>query len=458
MAFVPVVSFWSSERGVSLDALRAALNGESRRFRDVVIQAGDREALAAVAGTAVAASVREADADGIRAAVRDGALGIMRASDVTPAVRALSLDGVSLFGNDRLADMGEWPLRAVVLDDSPAWDPTAAWTLVAAGDILLDRGVARQVFALDKGPDFPFDGGTARITSIRCCSSFGWPVPTTERTGNRGAVRELLRGGDLTMANLESAVVPNARIATGGFRFHGRPEMLDGIANAGFDLMSLANNHIGDAREQGILNAMRELEERGIAHVGAGRTPAEARRPAIMEVGGQRVAVLACDAIAPRYHARPDRVGAQACRDERLVDEIRATREAADVVIVFPHWGREYRVAPRPYQRQLAADWVGAGADMVIGAHSHWAGAMEEIDGRLVFYSLGNFVFDQTWQTETQLGLVIELTFAGSDLVQAWLHPVVILDQAQPNLLDPAGDGERVIDQVRDGSRGLLGY
>jgi poly-gamma-glutamate capsule biosynthesis protein CapA/YwtB (metallophosphatase superfamily) len=203
---------------------------------------------------------------------------------------------------------------------------------------------------------------------------------------------------------------------------------------------------------------MRELDERGILHAGAGRTPADARRATVATVAGQRVAVLACDAIAPRYHARADRVGSSGCRDERLVDEIRATREVADVVVVFPHWGREYRVEPRAYQRQLAADWIAAGADVIIGAHSHWAGAIEEIDGRLVFYSLGNFVFDQAWQTETQLGLILELTFHGRQLMQAWMHPVVIVDQAQPNLLDPAGDGQRVIDHVRDGSRRLLDY
>jgi poly-gamma-glutamate synthesis protein (capsule biosynthesis protein) len=104
----------------------------------------------------------------------------------------------------------------------------------------------------------------------------------------------------------------------------------------------------------------------------------------------------------------------------------------------------------------MARAWVDAGADVVIGAHSHWAGAIEQIDDRLVFYSLGNFVFDQAWQTETQLGVVIELTFQGSRLVQAWLHPTLILDQAQPNLLDPEGDAQRVIDQMRGGSRGLL--
>jgi poly-gamma-glutamate synthesis protein (capsule biosynthesis protein) len=456
--FVPVADFWSSRRDVPLDGLLSALRGEATRgVGQVIVPADDRAALEQALGITLGPNVATGDVAQIEAAVRDGTIGLLRVADVTPVVRALSVDGRSLFGNERMADTADWPIRARVMEDSPAWDASAAWSLIAAGDILLDRGVANQVFANDRGVDFPYDGGTARINHIVCCSDYGWPVPSSEQTGNRGAVRELIQGGDLAIANLESAVVPNARIATsGGLRFHGRPQMLDGIAAAGFDYLSLANNHIGDAGEQGILNAMRELDERGIVHSGAGRRPAEARQPAVVQVNGQSVAIIACDAIAARYHVRADRVGSQSCRDERLVDEIRATRDITDVVIVFPHWGREYLVEPRPYQRQMARAWVDAGADVVIGAHSHWAGAIEQIDDRLVFYSLGNFVFDQAWQTETQLGVVIELTFQGSRLVQAWLHPTLILDQAQPNLLDPEGDAQRVIDQMRDGSRGLL--
>jgi hypothetical protein len=459
MPFVPVSSFWSTTHDISFDTLLAALgDGRAAGYDGVIVPDEDRQALAGALGITISADVRSGDADDARRAVRRGSLGVLRLVDVTPAVRVLSIDGRTPFGNDRLTDLADWPLRAQVLEDDQPFDPTATWTVVAVGDILIDRGVANRVFTRGHGVDYPYAGGTARITDIHCCSRFGWPIPTVEKTGKEGAVREILQGGDLTMGNLESAVVPNARIATGGFRFHGRPEMLDGIANAGFDFLSLANNHIGDAGEQGILNAMRELDARGVVHAGAGRRPADARRAALMTVNGQRVAILACDAIQRRYWVSAERVGAQSCHDERFVDEIRTTRDQADVVIVFPHWGREYRVAPRAYQRSMASDWVAAGADVVIGAHSHWAGAIEEIDGRLVFYSLGNFVFDQNWQTETQLGLILELTFHGDTLMQAWLHPTIIVDQAQPNLLDPEGDGQRVIDLVRDGSQGLLPY
>ena len=457
MPFVPVVGFWSTESSIARDQLGGALAGRGSRFGLVMVSTGDEEAIGRALGVTVGPAVRSGTAAEIRQAVSDGALGVVRAIDVTPAVHALAIDGLSLFGNARVAEVGDWPLVATV-DASSEWDQAAAWTLVAAGDILLDRGVARQVTILGKGVDFPFDGGEGRITRLRCCSQFGYEYPLTQRTGNRGAMRDMLSGADISMANLESGILENAPFHDRGFTFTGDARLLTGIDNAGIDFLSLANNHIGNGGRRGIITAMRELDQLGIVHGGAGLDDEAAAQPAYLDVNDYTLAVLPCDAIAPRYWARADRTGAQSCRAESLVEQIRNAAAAADVVVVFPHWGREYRARPVNYQRAMAADWVEAGADLVIGAHSHWAGAIEDIDRSLVFYSLGNFVFDQSFSQPTMMGVVLELTFAGGDLAQAWLHPTLILDQAQPNFADPKGDGEFVIDQMRAGSEGLLGY
>jgi poly-gamma-glutamate synthesis protein (capsule biosynthesis protein) len=141
-----------------------------------------------------------------------------------------------------------------------------------------------------------------------------------------------------------------------------------------------------------------------------------------------------------------------------MTADIAAAKRVADVVVVYPHWGIEYHATPTARQRQYAKDWIAAGADLIIGNHPHWAGAVEQINGKLAFYALGNFVFDQMWEEQTMEGLVLELTFQGSTLRQAWLHPTLVIDQAQPNFLDPAGDGRRVLQQVRRASQGLLPY
>ena len=99
---------------------------------------------------------------------------------------------------------------------------------------------------------------------------------------------------------------------------------------------------------------------------------------------------------------------------------------------------------------------IDAGADMVIGNHAHWAGAMEVYKGKPIWYALGNFIFDQTWSEPTMEGVTLELTFRGKDLAQVRMRPHIILDKAQPNLLDPAGDGRVVLGQVYGASKGLL--
>jgi poly-gamma-glutamate capsule biosynthesis protein CapA/YwtB (metallophosphatase superfamily) len=125
-------------------------------------------------------------------------------------------------------------------------------------------------------------------------------------------------------------------------------------------------------------------------------------------------------------------------------------------VIVYPHWGTEYDPTPFANQQKLAEMIIDAGADMVIGNHAHWAGAMEVYKGKPIWYALGNFVFDQTWSEPTMEGITLELTFRGATLVQARMRPHIILDKAQPNFLDPAGSGRVVMGQVYSASKGLL--
>jgi poly-gamma-glutamate capsule biosynthesis protein CapA/YwtB (metallophosphatase superfamily) len=93
---------------------------------------------------------------------------------------------------------------------------------------------------------------------------------------------------------------------------------------------------------------------------------------------------------------------------------------------------------------------------MIIGNHAHWAAAMEIHAGKPIWYAQGNFVFDQVWSEKTMQGFTLELTFRGKELVQAWMRPHIILGRAQPNFMDPTGDGAIVLDQVWEASKGLL--
>ena len=130
-------------------------------------------------------------------------LSFIRAADVTPAVRALAWGDRSLFGVGRVTKVADWRLKAQLpaRGDEAIFEPGATWTLFAGGDILLDRGVYETLRVKGRGEDFPFDGGTAEITS-RCkdCSPLGWDLPRTRRTGNTGVVRELITGADIAAA------------------------------------------------------------------------------------------------------------------------------------------------------------------------------------------------------------------------------------------------------------------
>jgi poly-gamma-glutamate synthesis protein (capsule biosynthesis protein) len=329
--------------------------------------------------------------------------------------------------------------------------------MVAGGDILLDRGVAQTVKIRGKGVDFPFDGGTATITSRHCCSSFGWVLPTAARTGQAGALRDLLSSADLAIANFENPAPDDFSYHTHGTVFSADPRLIKGLSDAGIDWVGIANNHIRDAGGNGILQTIANLKDHGIASSGAGKNLAAARKPAMLDAGGVKIAMLAYDTIAKGYTASPTRAGSARMSASALRTDVAAARRAgAQVVIVFPHWGTEYDPTPFSGQQSLAHAAIDAGADLVIGNHAHWAGAMEVYDGKPIWYALGNFVFDQTWSEPTMEGITLELTFHGPTLVQARMRPHIILDKAQPNFLDPAGSGKVVLGQIFDASRGML--
>jgi poly-gamma-glutamate synthesis protein (capsule biosynthesis protein) len=261
------------------------------------------------------------------------------------------------------------------------------------------------------------------------------------------------------MANFENPAPNRFRFHTSGTVFTADPTIIDGLVDAGIDYVGLANNHIGDAGDQGILQTIQNLRKRGLAYSGAGKDLTSARRAALLEANGTTVAILAYDAIAKAYFAATGEPGSSQLALHRVEADIERARErGADVVIVFPHWGVEYDYSPFGNQQQLARDIIDAGADMIIGNHAHYAAAMEVYKGKPIWYALGNFVFDQTWSEPTMEGITLELTFHGADLRQIRMRPHIILDKAQPNFLDPAGDGRVVMGAIYDASRGLLPY
>ena len=467
VAIVPVTQFRATAVSIGRTELAAVLDGTSKRYEALELVRADADAILAALGVE-----RPADASRLILARDAGSLtrdlakhrarlAFLRATEVTPAVRALAWGSRSLFGVDRVRTVAEWGLSAklAAAPGSTAFDPAATWTLFAGGDILLDRGVYQTIRIKGRGVDFPFDGGTAEITGHTCCSGFGWRIPQTKRTGNGGAMRGLISAADIAIANFENPAPNRIRWHTKGTVFSADPGIINGLVDAGIDYVSLANNHIGDAGDLGILQTIANLKQRGLKFSGAGKDLAAARKPAVLTAAGTKVAILGYDAIARGYHAGPDETGSAPLARKTVAADIKKARAAgADLVIVFPHWGTEYQYRPFQNQQRLARDIIDAGADMIIGNHAHYAAAMEIYNGKPIWYALGNFVFDQTWSEPTMEGITLELTFDGSKLVQARMRPHIILDKAQPNFLDPAGDGKVVLGNIYDASKGILPY
>ena len=463
---VPVTQFRATQTSTTLDEVAAVLLGTSDRYVGLELVKGEADAILASfrleRPTDAALLVLAPDSDTLARdlAANRKRLAFLRADEVEPDVRALAWGGKALFGVDRVRKLADWPLtaRLPAPTTAAAFDPSTTWTLFAGGDIMLDRGVYETLAVKGKGADFPFQGGTAEITG-RCqnCSPLGWDTPYTRRTGNAGAVRHVVSSADIAIANFENPAPDEPKWHKSGTVFSAAPRFIDGLAYAGIDYVSLANNHIRDAGGAGLLQTIRNVTERGIAVSGAGKNLAAARKPAMLEAAGTKVAILGYDAIAGSYHATASKIGSAPLTGANLKADVAAARRAgADVVIVFPHWGTEYDPTPFANQEKLAHLAIDAGADMVIGNHAHWAAAMEVYNGKPIWYALGNFVFDQTWSEPTMEGITLELTLRGSELVQVGLRPHIILDKAQPNFLDPAGSGRIVMGQVYQASKGLL--
>ena len=276
-----------------------------------------------------------------------------------------------------------------------AYRPLAGCTLACVGDVNLD---------LDQ-----FDLG------------YGYEYPWT-------AVAGPLQAADLAFANLECAVSYRGSPVPGkGFTFRGNPAALPAMRGAGFDVVSHANNHARDYGAEALLDTLFHLEANGIAHCGSGADHLQARTPAYLNAGGLRVAFLAYNDV--NYYGWPAGPGypgvADASEPGRIAAEVSAARQSSDLVVVSFHWGVEKEYNPTSRQRYLARLAVDHGADLVLGHHPHVIQGMELYKGRLIAYSLGNFVFNPGSVQGTYSAL-LEVSMACGRFRGALIRPVRI--------------------------------
>jgi poly-gamma-glutamate capsule biosynthesis protein CapA/YwtB (metallophosphatase superfamily) len=331
-------------------------------------------------------------------------LGVVPADAVDPRVRVLTVGG-----RHPLRDPDRYPLR--IRSVRPVPEVT---TLTAVGDIMLGRRVGERHRA---DPGAPLKSLAKRLASA-----------------------------EITVGNFESTLSAAGSPTQGGDSFAASPRVRPALRAAGFDLLSLANNHTGDYGDGALRQTLARFDPGGLETVGAGRNLAAARRPVIVERDGVRVGFIAVDSIGETPAATRTRAGTNRLNMpprtgplnrsqlRRITADIRALDSRADAVVVLTHWGTQYTHRPESSQRVAARAFTDAGADLVIGGHPHWVQGYEMAGSAVVVHSLGNFIFDMDFQTKTREGIFLEIVLWGGAVKAVEPVPYVIDDDFTPRL------------------------
>lgn len=282
-------------------------------------------------------------------------------------------------------------------------------TLAAVGDLMMARAIGR---ALQRSPaDTPL-----------------------------AAVADRLRVADVTVGNLECALGVTGQPAAKSYTFRGPPTAADALRDAGFDVVSLANNHSLDYGEAAQAETLALLDAAGVAHVGSGRNEAAAYAPTFVEARGLRLAFLGYVNVPVEFNgfdtahwrAVGERPGLAWAEPARVAADVAAARAQADLVIVLLHAGYEGRTTPNAIQRANAYAAIDAGAALVLGAHPHVLQGVEQYHGGWIVYSLGNFVFDGFTGVSNESAILF--VTLGRDGVETLTWTPVVIRNGRPHL------------------------
>jgi poly-gamma-glutamate synthesis protein (capsule biosynthesis protein) len=321
------------------------------------------------------------------------------ASALLVSALAGAWQGMRTLGLASVADIFAGRTAPVPLAEQPSPQPRNATTTIAAvGDIMLSRSVGSQM-ARRKDFSYPFSGAL-----------------------------DFLRQGDIVFGNLEGPMSERGANQGSIYSFRADPRAVTGLKDAGFSVLSLANNHMLDWGRTALEDTVSILRDNGIETVGAGSDFASANQPAIIERNGIKVAFLAYTNLLPRSLQAGERPGISSFDLDMARNEIASLKSSgkADTVIVSFHWGEEYQQRANAFQIRTAHALIDAGADIILGHHPHVAQQAEAYKDKLIFYSLGNFIFDQNFSTETMRGRTALITLVNGAPVSARLYANII--------------------------------
>ena len=290
--------------------------------------------------------------------------------------------------------------------------PPVEWTFMAGGDVLLDR--------IEPAGIDPFAG-----------------------------LEPALSEADLALVNVEMAIADRGTPYPKTYTFRAPLSAAETIAAGGVDIGNLGNNHARDFGAEALLQTADLLAAAGVSPVGAGADDDAAFTPAVFDVEGVSVAVIGASLIIPGgFAARPGYPGVANGKDSRrLLAAVGAAAEDNDVVIVTLHWGIERDTCPQPAQQTYARQILDAGASAVIAGHPHVLQPIVFEDGKVIAYSLGNFIWHPRGGITGETG-VLELDFEDSTIVGVQFHPHVLDGNGAPVPVSEGPKYERIMDIV----------
>ena len=271
-------------------------------------------------------------------------------------------------------------------------------TILFTGDIMLSRGVMSEVKKHGDDATFPFT-----------------------------FIASTTRVADILVGNLEGPISTLGKDQGNPYPFRADPMIISGLQFAGFDVLTLANNHILDWGREALSDTVSRLSEASIRVSGAGRNEPEANTPAIVQSKGMTFAIFSYTNLNPKsFYAVGNSAGTSRFNEQEIVKAVKSAKKEGMVVVVSMHWGDEYRSRANTTQQALGKMFIDAGADIVVGHHPHVVQEVERYGNGWIAYSLGNFIFDQNFSEETNKGLLLEATVTQARVMNVRLVPIRI--------------------------------
>lgn len=224
-------------------------------------------------------------------------------------------------------------------------------------------------------------------------------------------VSDFFENADVVVTNLEGPMSERGTNIGSKYSFRADPRSIETLRLIKVSVASLANNHMWDYGKEALMDTVMILQSNGILSVGAGINWQSASEMKVIETKGTKIGFLSYTNLYPKtLEAGSSTAGISSFELERVKNDIKRIKDEhnVDILVVLFHWGEEYELKSNAFQRETAHALVDAGADLIVGHHPHVSQDIEEYKDKWIFYSLGNFIFDQYFSAKTMKGLVVE--------------------------------------------------